>query len=139
MEQNGQWLRRINLDGVVRVMERYSCKYEMPWCDSWQRHLDDPTWLGRAIDNTFIRLDETDTVEARPVFEEWLWHAANFDLATMARRKYMAEVGLLDRYGRRIYAGGEYQTVLLELDGPSREDSIRLLDRKRYEFVRWWH
>ena len=136
MEQNGQWLRRVGLDGLVRTMERLSAEYGMPWADSWQRHLDDPGWLRRAIVNTYKRLDETDTAKANPLVQEWLWYAANFDLEAMVSYEYTAEVYLLDRWKRRVFAEGQYRTILVSLRGRTRYQARCRLNAG-YEFVRW--
>ena len=90
------------------------------------------------MDNTFDRIRDEDQELLREMYEDWLWYAANLDLGAAVDLGYVAEAALLDRYGRRIIDAGEVQTVLVKLDGASREEAKGSLTSE-YEFLRWWH
>jgi hypothetical protein len=126
------------MDVLVHGMVMLSRDYGMKWSDQWQRHLDDPGWLDKAMVNTFERLSDVDQELVRPLYEDWQWYYSNLDLAAAVNLGYAAEVYLLDRNGCRICFSGQYQTILVKLDGASREDAKRSLTSE-YEFVRWWY
>ena len=132
------WLRRIGMDMLVHGMAMLSREYGLKWAASWDDHWDDPKWLNRAMLNTFGRLREEDRELVRELYEDWCWYAANLDLESLVDLGYAAEVYLLDRNGRRISAEGRYQTILVKLDGASREDAKGSLTSE-YDFVRWWY
>ena len=131
------WLRRIGLLNLVLAMEMLSSDYGLPWADQWRRNLDAPKWLDRAMDNTFGRLNDADQEMVAPLYEDWLWYFENLDLVAAVKLGYVAEVALLWGDGRRVVDGGQVQTVLVPLDGASREDARRSLTSE-YEFLRWW-
>ena len=131
------WLRRIGLFNLVLAMEMLSGEYDLPWAGQWQQHLDDPKWLDKAMVNTFGRLNDADQELVRPLYEDWQWYFANLDLAAAVKFRHVAEVALLWGDGRRVVDGGQVQTVLVSLDGASREDAKRSLTSE-YEFLRWW-
>ena len=131
------WLERLGVGNLILAMEMLSADYGMPWADQWQQNLDDPQWLDRAMKNTFGRLNDADKELVRPLYEDWCWYFANLDLEAAVKRGYAAEVALLWGDGRRVVDGGQVQTVLVSLDGASREDAKRSLTSE-YEFLRWW-
>ena len=117
-------------------MQMLSAEYGMSWANSWQDHLDEPKWLDRAMLNTFGRLRDEDQELLRPLYEDWQWYFANLDLEAAVKLGYVAEVALLDGSGKRVVDAGQVQTVLVSLDGASREDARRSLTSE-YEFIRW--
>ena len=131
------WLKRFGLGNLVLAMEMLSGEYDLAWAGKWQQHLDDPKWLDRAMINTFGRLNEEDQEMVAPLYEDWQWYFANLDLEAAVKLGYVAEVALLWSDGRRVVDAGEVQTVLVELDGGSREEAKRSLTSE-YEFLRWW-
>ena len=139
MTQTGSWLRRIGMDVLVHAIAMLSDEYGMKWAASWPNHLDDPKWLNRAMVNTFGRLRDADKAVVNPLYEDWLWYSECFDLEATVALGYVAEVYLLDRNRNRISAEGRYQTILVSLDGASREEALCQLNRDTYEFVRWWN
>ena len=138
MTQTGLWLARIGMDVLVHAMQSLSAEYGLAWADSWPDHLDDPKWLNRAMLNTFGRLREDDQELLRELYEDWCWYFSNLDLEALVELGYAAEVYLLDRSGNRISAEGRYQTILVKLDGASREDALCQLNSDFYEVIRWW-
>jgi len=139
MTQTGWWLRRIGMDVLVHAMAMLSRDYGLKWAASWADHLDDPRWLNKAMLNTFGRLSYEDKELVRPLYEDWCWYYEYLDLTAAVDLGYAAEVYLLDRNGCRVCASGQYQTILVKLDGASRKDALCQLNRDFYEFVRWWH
>ena len=131
------WLERLGVGNLILAMEMLSADYDLPWADQWQRNLDDPKWLDRAMKNTFGRLNDADQKMVAPLYEDWQWYFANLDLAAAVGLGYVAEVALLWGDGRRVVDGGQVQTVLVSLDGGSREDAKGSLTSE-YEFIRWW-
>ena len=131
------WLRRIGMFDLVLAMEMLSGEYDLAWADQWQRNLDDPRWLDKAMVNTFGRLNDADKQLVAPLYEDWCWCVANLDLAAAVKLGYVAEVALLWGGGQRVVDGGRVQTVLVSLDGTSRDDALCQLNRE-YEFLRWW-
>ena len=125
------------MDVLVHAMAVLSGEYGMKWAEQWQRRLDDPRWLDKAMKHTFGRLNEDDQELVRPLYEDWCWCFANLDLAAAVSLGYAAEVALLWGDGRRVIADGQVQTVLVALDGASREEAKGSLTSE-YEFVRWW-
>jgi hypothetical protein len=138
MTQHGWWLKRIGMDDLVGAMRLLSGEYELSWADSWADHLDDPKWLDRAMVNTLGRLRDDDQELLRELYEDWQWYFSNLDLEAAVKLGYAAEVALLDGGKKRVVDGGQVQTVLVSLDGASREDAKRSLTSE-YEFVRWWN
>ena len=134
---SGSWLQRFGMMNLVMMMKLLSEEYGFLWADQWQLNLDDPEWLGKAMDNTFERIREEDQELLRDQYEEWLWYAANLDLEAAVDLGYVAEVCLLWGDGRRVVDGGQVQTVLVKLDGATREEAKGSL-KSEYEFVRWW-
>ena len=134
----GSWLRRLGLYDLVMAMIILSDEYGLKWADDWYDFLDDPKWLNRAMVNTFGRLKAEDKEIVRPLYEDWQWYFSNLDLAAAVKLGYVAEVALLWGDGQRVIDGGQVQTVLVALDGASREDARRSLTSE-YEFLRWWH
>jgi hypothetical protein len=137
---SGSWLRRFGLGNLVLAMEMLSGEYDLPWAGQWQQHLDDPKWLGKAMVNTFGRLNDADQEMVAPLYEDWQWYFSNLDLEAAVNLGYLAEVYLLDRNGRRVVADGRFQTVLVNLEGATREEALCQLNRDRnvYGFSRWW-
>jgi hypothetical protein len=127
------------MDVLVMAMRMLSAEYELKWAHRWEAHLDEPKWLSKAMVNTYDRLSEEDKAMVNPQYEDWLWYAANLDLEQTVRLKYTALVVLVDRWGSRIIDGGEVQTILVELDGATRDEALCQLNRECYEFVRWWN
>ena len=123
---------------LVMMMDLLSGEYGFAWAEKWQQNLDDPQWLDRAMVNTFSRLNEEDQEMVRELYEDWSWCFSNLDLAAAVKLGYVAEVALLWGDGRRVVDGGQVQTVLVSLDGASREDAKRSLTSE-YEFLRWWN
>jgi hypothetical protein len=123
---------------LVMMMELLSDEYGFAWADQWAENLDDPKWLDRAMDNTFDRIRDADQELLREMYEDWLWCAANLDLEASVSLGYVAEVALLWGDGRRVVDAGQVQTVLVSLDGASREEAKRSLTSE-YEFLRWWN
>ena len=121
---------------LVAGMWLLSGEYELKWAGSWPNHLDEPKWLDKAIKNTFQRLNDADQELVRPLVEDWQWYFANLDLEAAVGLGFVAEVALLDADRRRVKVDGEVQTVLVSLDGASREDARSSLTSE-YEFVRW--
>jgi hypothetical protein len=137
MTQHGWWLKRIGMDDLVGAMRLLSGEYELSWADSWADHLDEPKWLDRAMVNTLGRLRDADQELLRELYEDWCWYFANLDLEAAVKLGYVAEVALLWGDGRRVVDDGQVQTVLVSLDGASREDAKGSLTSE-YEFFRWW-
>ena len=131
------WLERLGVGNLILAMEMLSGDYGLAWADKWRDHLDDPKWLDRAMVNTFGRLRDEDQELLRELYEDWQWYFANLDLAAAVKLGYVAEVALLWGDGQRVVDGGRVQTVLVSLDGASREDAKRSLTSE-YEFLRWW-
>ena len=127
----------MGVGNLVLAMEMLSGDYGMAWADQWQRNLDDPGWLDKAMKHTFERLSDADQEMVRPLHEDWQWYFANLDLVAAVKLGYVAEVALLWGDGRRVVDGGQVQTVLVALDGASREDAKGSLTSE-YEFLRWW-
>ena len=136
----GSWLRRLGLYDLVMAMILLSDEYGLKWADDWWLNLDDPKWLNKAMVNTFGRLRDDDQELVRPLYEDWQWYYSNFDLEAAVNLGYLAEVYLLDRNGRRVVADGRFQTVLVNLEGATREEALCQLNRDRnvYGFSRWW-
>jgi len=130
-------LRRFGLLDLVMGMEILSGDYDLPWADQWQRNLDNPAWLDRAMVNTFGRLNDADQKLVAPLYEDWQWYFENLDLDAAVKLDYVAEVALLWGGGQRVVDGGQVQTVLVSLGGASREEARSSLTSE-YEFVRWW-
>ena len=137
-QDRGTWLHRIGMMNLVMMMELLSDEYGFGWADQWAENLDDPKWLGKAMDNTFDRIREEDQELLREQYEDWLWYAANVDLEAAVDLGFVAEVALLWGGGQRVVDGGQVQTVLVSLDGVSREEAKRSLTSE-YEFLRWWN
>ena len=133
---SGNWLHRIGMTNLVMMMELLSDEYGFAWADQWAENLDDPKWLGKAMVNTFGRLNDEDQELVRELYEDWQWYFANLDLVAAVNLGYVAEVALLWGDGRRVVDGGQVQTVLVSLDGASREEAKRSLTSE-YEFLRW--
>ena len=131
-----RWLRRFGLLDLVFGMEILSGDYDLPWADQWQRNLDDPKWLDKAMKHTFGRLNDVDQKLVAPLYEDWQWYFANLDLEAAVGLGYVAEVALLWGGGQRVVDGGQVQTVLVSLGGGSREEAKGSLTSE-YEFVRW--
>ena len=132
------WLERLGVGNLILAMEMLSGDYGLAWAEQWQQNLDNPKWLGKAMINTFGRLNDADKAMVKSQYEDWLWYAANLDLEAAVKLRYTAEVALLWGDGRRVVDAGEVQTVLVSLDGGSREEAKRSLTSE-YEFLRWWH
>jgi hypothetical protein len=137
MVKKRQWLERLGVGNLVAAMEILSGDYDLPWADQWRRNLDDPKWLDRAMKNTFGRLNDADQKMVAPLYEDWCWCVANLDLVAAVKLGYVAEVALLWGNRKRVVDAGQVQTVLVSLDGASREDAKRSLTSE-YEFLRWW-
>jgi hypothetical protein len=137
---NGNWLRRIGMFDLVMMMDLLSGEYGFDWAEKWRQNLDDPKWLGKAMVNTFDRLRDEDQELLRELYEDWCWYFSNLDLEAAVNLGYLAEVYLLDRNGRRVVADGRFQTVLVNLEGATREEALCQLNRDRnvYGFSRWW-
>ena len=133
---SGDWLRRLGMMNLVLAMEMLSADYDLPWAEKWQQNLDNPKWLDRAMVNTFGRLRDADQELLRELHEDWCWYFANLDLVAAVKLGYVAEVALLWSGGQRVVDGGQVQTVLVSLDGASREDAKGSLTSE-YEFLRW--
>ena len=86
----------------------------------------------------FGRLKTEDQELVRELYEDWCWYFENLDLEAAVGLGYVAEVALLWGGGQRVVDAGEVQTVLVKLDGASREEAKRSLTSE-YEFLRWWH
>ena len=125
------------MDVLVAGMQMLSADYDLAWADQWRRNLDDPRWLDKAMKHTFGRLNEADQELVAPLYEDWCWYFANLDLAAAVGLGYIAEVALLWGDGGAVVDDGQVQTVLVSLDGASREDAKGSL-RSEYEFLRWW-
>jgi hypothetical protein len=121
---------------LVLAMEMLSGDYGFDWADQWQRNLDNPKWLDRAMVNTFGRLNNADKEMVAPLYEDWQWYFANLDLEAAVELGFVAEVALLWGDRRRVIDDGRVQTVLVSLDGASREDAKGSLISE-YEFLRW--
>ena len=50
----------------------------------------------------------------------------------------IAECYILDKFQRRVTWNGEDKTMLVQLDGQSRDEALKTLDTRRYEFKEWW-
>ena len=137
MTQHGKWLKRIGMMNLVLAMQMLSAEYELQWSGSWPDHLDEPKWLDRAMVNTFGRLNDADKKMVAPMYEDWQWYFSNLDLEAAVSLGYVALVALLWSDGRRVVDAGEVQTVLVALDGASREEAKRSLTSE-YEILRWW-
>jgi hypothetical protein len=57
-----QWLIRLGLWELVCGMMILSEEYGLAWATSWQRHLDNPAWLSRAMAKTFMQLKDADNL-----------------------------------------------------------------------------
>ena len=130
------WLQRFGLLNLVLAMEMLSGDYGFAWADQWRRNWDDPKWLDKAMVNTFGRLSDADKEMVAPLYEDWQWYFANLDLEAAVSLGYVAEVAMLWGDGRRVVDDGRVQTVLVSLDGASREDAKGSLTSE-YEFLRW--
>jgi hypothetical protein len=133
----GSWLRRLGLYDLVMAMILLSDEYGLKWADDWWLNLDDPKWLNRAMVNTFGRFNDTDKELVRALYEDWRWYFANLDLEAAVNLGYVAEVALLWGDGGAVVDDGQVQTVLVALDGASREDAKGSLTSE-YEFLCWW-
>ena len=135
--QKGCWLERLGVGNLILAMEMLSGDYGLPWADKWQQNLDDPRWLDKAMVNTFGRLNGEDQELVGPLYEDWRWYFENLDMEAAVKLGYVAEVALLWGDGRRVVDDGQVQTVLVSLDGATREDAKRSLTSE-YEFLCWW-
>lgn len=134
LEQRGRWLKRVGLWDAVAEMAALSAEYKMAWAGSWQEHLDDPSWLKRAMVNTFAPLQEKDKDRVRTLYENWQWIEKNLDMSYLANPEYWAHCYILDGRGRRI---GPEMTCNRILKGQTPEEALEMLDRESYEFIRW--
>ena len=137
MAERREWLERLGVANLVLAMQMLSDEYGFAWADQWQRNLDNPKWLDRAMINTFGRLNGEDQEMVAPLYEDWQWYFANLDLAAAVKLGYVAEVALLWSGGQRVVDDGQVQTVLVALDGASRDEAKRSLTSEG-GFVRCW-
>jgi hypothetical protein len=134
----GRWLLRLGLAELVAAMVILSEEYKLEWATSWNDHLDDPDWLRRAMANTFMRLKSADKDLIRPLYEDWLWYEKTFDMKGLVVPEYNALCYLLDRDGKRVSRMDGPVTVLVGLKGQDKREALETLDRRRYEFFKWW-
>jgi hypothetical protein len=140
MEQTagGRWLVRLGLMDLVCGMAILSDEYKLEWAASWDAHLDNPDWLGRAMANTFMQLKPVDKDLIRPLYEDWLWFEKNFDMKALVVPEFNALCYLLDGEGKRVRRMDGPVTVLRGLKGQDRREALETLDVKIYEFKEWW-
>jgi hypothetical protein len=135
---SGRWLVRLGLWELVCGMVILSEEYGLEWAASWNDHLDDPDWLGRAMANTFVQLKPADKDLVRPLYDDWLWFEKNFDMKGLVVPEYNALCYLLDKGGKRVSRMDRPVTVLVGLKGQDKREALETLDVKKYEFCRWW-
>jgi hypothetical protein len=136
--QTGRWLVRLGLWELICGMMILSQEYGLPWMASWQRHLDNPDWLGRAMAMTFMQLKPVDKDLIGTKYDDWLWFEKNVDMQALVEPEYNALCYLLDKDGKRIGRPDGPVTVLRGLKGQDKQEALQTLDRQRYEFKAWW-
>jgi hypothetical protein len=134
---NEPWLRRSGLWPMVCQFVELSKSYGLPWCESWDDHLENMDWIRRAMWNTFLRLGCNDKGSIRYEYELFLDHDTFCDWRAMAFPSFDALCFILDRRGRRVESEGVYQTVVRELEGATKQVAIGKLDTRFYEFIEW--
>lgn len=137
-QKSGRWLVRLGLEELVWGMAILSDVYKLEWATSWNDHLDDTAWLGRAMANTFKQLNPADKDLIGPKYEDWLWFEKNFDMQALITPEYNALCYLLDRDGKRFCRMDGPVTVLRGLKGQDKREALETLDKKCYEFCCWW-
>jgi hypothetical protein len=137
-QKRGRWLVQLGLMDLVCGMAILSDIYKLDWAKSWDTHLDDPDWLGRAMANTFMRLSLADKDLVRTRYEDWLWFEKTFDMQFLVVPEFNALCYLLDRDGKRVRRMDGPVTVLRGLKGQDRREALATLDKKCYEFCCWW-
>jgi hypothetical protein len=133
-----QWLIRTGLMGLVDAMMRLSREYGFPWAASWPYHLGNPDWLSRAMAQTFMLLTPKDKDTVRAQYDDWLWYQNNLDMHKMANPEFNALCYLLDRKGNRVSNDKGEVTVLRGLKGQDKQEALKTLDLRCYEFIDWW-
>jgi hypothetical protein len=137
-QKGGRWLVRLGLAELVWGMAILSDEYKLEWAASWNDHLDDPDWLGRAMANTFVQLKPADKDLIRPLYDDWLWFEKTFDMTALVVPEFNALCYLLDKDGKRVCRMDGPVTVLRGLKGQDRREALETLDVKIYEFCCWW-
>ncbi len=137
-QQPGRWLVRLGLYELAAAMMVLSTEHDLSWASLWQANLDNPSWLKRAMVNTFGRLTEQEKQSVQPLYEDWLWVAEHFAMERMVDMPHWAHVYLLDSTGQRVYAEGHFKSVLIELYGTTPAEALMGLDTRWYQFIGWW-
>jgi hypothetical protein len=132
------WLVRNGLMELVCEMMELSVVYDFPWAASWENHLGNPDWLGKAMARTFERISPKDQDCIRPMYDDWLWFEKNIDMQALVTPEFNALCYLLDGKGKRIIRPEGPVTVLRGLKGQDKQQALATLDRRYYEFKAWW-
>jgi hypothetical protein len=123
----------IGCDNISEISKSYG----LPWCESWDDHLENMDWIRRAMWNTFDQLKESDKERIRYEYELFLDHDTFCDWRAMAFPTFDALCYILDRRGKRVESEGVLVTVVRELEGATTQDAIKKLDTRLYEFIEW--
>ena len=128
------------LKGLISEMYRLAVKHNLDLAADWPGHWQDSSmdWHRQAMEVTWRQLDsqEKETVrqdyklfEALDGFVDWYY---------LPERAYPAFVYILDKNGRRVISGGKPATVCFDLKGETRKDALETLDKRSFEFKRWF-
>ena len=131
------WLKRSMLWPMVFQFVEFSVDYCLPWCESWDDHLEDFNWVRRAMWNTFLRLGFGDKKRIQYEYELFLDHDTFCDWQALAFPSFDALCYILDRRGKRVESESVLVTVVRELEGVSKQVAIEKLDTRFYEFIEW--
>lgn len=139
IQQPDTWIRKIpELWDMVWVFYCLALDYQFKWASYWPDRWNDLPWIKRAMAHTYVRLNPDDKEIVREEYEAFLENDKVCDWQAMANPTFTAVCYLLWGSGERVIHDGTPKTICIELSGDSRQEALKKLDTRCYEFKEWW-
>ena len=149
IQQPDTWIKKIpELWELVWVLYCLALDYQFKWASYWPDRWEDFPWVKRAMAHTYARLNAEDKEILREGYEAFLENDKVCNWQAIANPVHTAVCYILwgeyhkSRWkspdDRRVYHNGQAQMICTNLPGDTKEEALKKLDTRCYEFKEWW-